>query len=501
MVIAHVRNSEDELACVPQSNCTPLARRVLRYAQLALVMAALLVLAACGPERGRSGGGDLNAQTLSIAQAFAQDNDSAAATLSLQALDVANPMQWLVLQTETAITEQPDTADTQALAKLAIALGSQSHEILNFGSRTGIIPADDSAAQRDQSIASVPAAQAVEAAQATPVAVPTVAVIPLEPVESASSGGSGSEPNAGSSSSGSPVQAEIAAGGGLPTATPESVAEPPTATPVSDPQVVASTSMNVRSGPGTAYPIVNDMGAGELADIVAKNAQSDWWQVKLSGDQLGWVFAQLVETRGDLNSIAVASDIPDPPAPTATPVPVAAAPEEPAPQADAPADDTQPAEEAAPPASGGPDFRVIEKRLWNVYENGGSLDGPTVTCGEKRQLVVNVVDANGNRINGVAVQEVFGAQDIEVTGAQGKGDGAVEFILGRGQDVRVIRDSDGREVTSEVASGMVTQPAGIPYETLIGGQFCTDDASCKSFVDAPGCWGHYSWTVTFQRNY
>jgi uncharacterized protein YraI len=471
-----------------------------------MLMAALLILAACGPERGHSDDGDLNAQTLSIAQAFAQDNDTAAATISLQSLDVANPMQWLVLQTETAIAEQPDAGDTQALAKLAIALGSQSHDILDFGAQTGIVPSDDASAQQ-QNTASVPVAQAVVAAQATPVALPTVAVIPLESAEAGPTADTTSESPPGSTASNVDVSASAspapdeATASGLPTATPESASELPTATPVTDPQVVASTSMNVRSGPGTAYPIVDDMGAGQAADILATNAQADWWQVQLSDDQVGWVYAQLVETRGDLNNIAVASDIPDPPEPTATPVPVAAAPEEAAPEADASTGESEPAAEEAPAASGGPDFRVIEKRLWNVYENGGYLSGPTVTCGEKRQLVVNVVDANGNRINGVAVQEVFGAQDIEVTGAQGKGDGVVEFILGRGQDVHVIRDSDGREVTSEVASGMVTEPAGIPYETLIGGQFCTDDASCKLFVDAPGCWGHYSWTVTFQRNY
>ena len=48
---------------------------------------------------------------------------------------------------------------------------------------------------------------------------------------------------------------------------------------------------------------------------------------------------------------------------------------------------------------------------------------------------------------------------------------------------------------------MSTEPAAIPYETLIAGQYCSDDASCKAFVDMPGCWGHYSWTVTFQRKY
>ncbi|OUC05377.1 hypothetical protein RY27_27660, partial [Litorilinea aerophila] len=174
--------------------------------------------------------------------------------------------------------------------------------------------------------------------------------------------------------------------------------------------------------------------------------------------------------------------------PTPTPAPVAAEP-------------TQAPEAPAPAPADGPDFRVVEKRLWDVYENGGRLDGPSVVCGEKRQLVVNVIDANGNRLNGVAVQVLYGAQEIYVTGAQGKGDGVVEFVLGAGQDVRVIRDVDGREVSSEVARGLTTRPAEIPYEYLIQGRYCTDDASCKTFVDAPGCYGHYSWTVTFQRSY
>ena len=58
--------------------------------------------------------------------------------------------------------------------------------------------------------------------------------------------------------------------------------------------------------------------SGESAEIVAKNAQSDWWQVRLAGDQLGWVFGQLVQTSGDVAAVAVAADIPEPPPPTPT---------------------------------------------------------------------------------------------------------------------------------------------------------------------------------------
>ena len=146
---------------------------------------------------------------------------------------------------------------------------------------------------------------------------------------------------------------------------------------------------------------------------------------------------------------------------------------------------------------------MVEKRLWDVYENGGSKDGPTVTCGERRELHVYVRDANGAPLNGVAIQAQLGAREILVTGAQGKGDGKAEFVLGGGQDVAVIRDTDGREVTSDVVYGLTTDPRGIPFEQFIAGQYCADEATCREWVNAPypPCFGHYSWTVTFQRKY
>jgi len=158
---------------------------------------------------------------------------------------------------------------------------------------------------------------------------------------------------------------------------------------------------------------------------------------------------------------------------------------------------------AAPPtaSTSGNEFVLVEKRLWNPYENGGSLDGPSVHCGQGRQLVVNVLDANGVRLNGVAVQAQYGAREIVVTGAQGKGDGVAEFVLGGGQEVKVIRDADGRSVTSAVATGLSTNPANIPAAILMSAQYCQDAASCKNFIDHTGCYGHYSWLVTFKRQH
>jgi hypothetical protein len=101
----------------------------------------------------------------------------------------------------------------------------------------------------------------------------------------------------------------------------------------------------------------------------------------------------------------------------------------------------------------------------------------------------------------VAVQAIYGAQEIFVTGAQGKGDGQVEFVLGSGQGVKVIRDADGREVSSDVVDGMTTESPKISHEDLIAGRYCRDKESCDKFNASAGCWGHHSWTVTFKRKY
>lgn len=261
------------------------------------------------------------------------------------------------------------------------------------------------------------------------------------------------------------------------------------------PMAFVTTNLNVRSGPGTNYSVIAGLSADSRVPIVGRNANSEWWQVELQSGSTGWLYASLVTVEGASAEVALVTDIPTPP-PTATPLTAATE----APAATAAAESpAAPAADASAPV-GTTHFRVVSKRLWDVYENGGSLFGDSVTCGEKRQLVVIVLDAQGNRLNGVAVQADYGAREIFVTGGQGKGDGQVEFVLGAGQDVRIIRDADGSEVTSEVATGLTTNPAAIAFDQLIAAQYCTDSARCQHFVDAPGCFGHFSWTAIFQRD-
>lgn len=226
---------------------------------------------------------------------------------------------------------------------------------------------------------------------------------------------------------------------------------------------------NLRAGPGTTYAVVGSAPAGTSVRIAGRNPAGDWLQLS-SGK---WIAAFLVNING-----AGA----DAPVPTVAP-------------AAAPAATATP--KAAP--AGGNQFVLVEKRLWDVYENGGWLDGESVHCGDDRQLVVTVLDRNGARMNGVAVQVQYGAREIEVTGSQGKGAGNAEFVLGGGQDVKVIRDNTGAAVTSEMATGLSTNPAGIDPSQLIAARYCTNEATCRQFADSYGCIGHFSWSVTFQQ--
>lgn len=246
---------------------------------------------------------------------------------------------------------------------------------------------------------------------------------------------------------------------------------------------------NLRAGPGTQYAIIGSAPAGTRVQVTATNDAGNWYL--LSNNK--WIAGFLV----DLNGGGQAEDSV---LPTVTPnITTTAAVAVTSSSASDPAKRAvaTPSPTLAPKS--GNDFVLVERRLWDVVENGGALDGPSVHCGGGRVLKVNVLDENGSRINGVAVQVQYGAREIEVTGAQGKGDGVAEFVLGGGQEVKVIRNNDGALVASDVATGLSTNPEGIDTESLLSAHFCQDEASCAHFAATGGCRGHFSWTVTFQR--
>ena len=80
---------------------------------------------------------------------------------------------------------------------------------------------------------------------------------------------------------------------------------------------VTSESLNVRSGPGTGYPVVAALKRGDRVQIVGRTAASDWVKISLADSPEAWVASRYLEPDGNLQAIAVVS-APAPP-PPATP--------------------------------------------------------------------------------------------------------------------------------------------------------------------------------------
>jgi hypothetical protein len=58
--------------------------------------------------------------------------------------------------------------------------------------------------------------------------------------------------------------------------------------------------LNVRSGPGTTYPVLATLPAGSRLTLVGRDADGQWVEVCcVAGDRYGWVLAELVELAGD----------------------------------------------------------------------------------------------------------------------------------------------------------------------------------------------------------
>ncbi|MBN1679526.1 MAG: PD40 domain-containing protein [Anaerolineae bacterium] len=108
-----------------------------------------------------------------------------------------------------------------------------------------------------------------------------------------------------------------------PTATDESTATatitktPTPATPV----VVAQRSIAARLGPGSQYPIVMNLDAGDWFDITGISEDGAWYQVLLPDGSLGWVAASgaLVDAVGDLGVVPIVAAPTDIPTSTLTP--------------------------------------------------------------------------------------------------------------------------------------------------------------------------------------
>ncbi|MBP7691805.1 MAG: SH3 domain-containing protein [Anaerolineales bacterium] len=116
-----------------------------------------------------------------------------------------------------------------------------------------------------------------------------------------------------------------------PTATPTKTVTPtktppptktrtPTATPAPE-AVVKSPSVNVRTGPGTFYPVLMGLKKGEVVSVLGRLADGSWLKVLTPDGKLGWMSITVLTLTVPIDSLAVITDIP--PTPTAPPRPTA----------------------------------------------------------------------------------------------------------------------------------------------------------------------------------
>jgi hypothetical protein len=73
---------------------------------------------------------------------------------------------------------------------------------------------------------------------------------------------------------------------------------------------------NLRSGPGTVYPVIGGARAGDRLPVAGRHG--DWWQVRLAG-QVGWLWGGLVEANEMAHRAPVVTAVPPTPTPTPTP--------------------------------------------------------------------------------------------------------------------------------------------------------------------------------------
>ena len=275
----------------------------------------------------------------------------------------------------------------------------------------------------------------------------------------------------------------------------------PTNTPAAEPRlIITGDAVNVRSGPGTTFDLIGAAVKGGDFQLLARNAQGDWWQICCVNGQPGWVFGELA-TVENAESVAVAADMPTP-APS-TPVALAEAPTA-APVAEPPTPTSAPAAPAPAPSTDSsagdfnPDaqYQIVHFKVLGLDENNGGIRDSRA----QHHIFLTVLDQNGNGVNGAVVENLVGEKGQIVTGDKGPGKAEVTMYY-EPFKLRVVSDGSG-PVTSQISNQMglafphlpdiVGKLGGLDYEYAV----CpTLDVKCQWPIQAV----HFSYEITFQK--
>lgn len=98
------------------------------------------------------------------------------------------------------------------------------------------------------------------------------------------------------------------------TATPEFTAAPDSTATPSVPQVSVSVNTNCRTGPGTQYDQIDALVVGQTAEVVGKNAVTNYWIIKrVNGSGNCWLWGEYATVVGNTANLP---EYPIPPTPT-----------------------------------------------------------------------------------------------------------------------------------------------------------------------------------------
>jgi heat shock protein HslJ len=88
-------------------------------------------------------------------------------------------------------------------------------------------------------------------------------------------------------------------------------------------RVVGTQGLNVRSGPGTAFPVIGVARLGDEGEIVGRSADGRWWVVSVPSAPggIGWVSADFVLATNAEGVPVIEAPPPPPPTPTRVPPP------------------------------------------------------------------------------------------------------------------------------------------------------------------------------------
>ncbi|MDM8518397.1 hypothetical protein QUF64_00005, partial [Anaerolineales bacterium HSG6] len=160
-----------------------------------------------------------------------------------------------------------------------------------------------------------------------------------------------------------------------------------------------------------------------------------------------------------------------------------------------PAPPTNTPEPTAPPEPTKPDVAFVINQAYLI-------PNPTYnSCPGAHQIYVTVLDAAGNPLDGVMVEDTGRAVPPHVSGE--KGPGKLEYdMYSNGFSLEVTKDEAGAPTTSQVTEKMSTVDEDIPNEWLVQANYCLDINDCLDRKSRNGlCRGHYAYEVIFQKTH